>query len=250
MPTGILGFNSGATLTNNKPKTQADFEVEFTTAQRLQGSPGSFNSVRLYTMIQAGTRTDPISAFPAAIKTNTSMLLSIWCSGVKTIDNELAAMRNAITQYGRAWADLVVGISVGSEDLYRSLESGIENGAGIGQSPDTIVRFIREARFAIRGTILGSKPILHVDSWSAWSNQSNTEVIDNVDALGTDVYPYYEKDNGNAFGNTTEVFDWTYNQIYDLQVKCGSLRLAIPMQDPLLGSPLPMSLIRRSTGRS
>ncbi|KAH6693676.1 glucan 1,3-beta-glucosidase [Plectosphaerella plurivora] len=214
MPEGLLGFNSGATMTNNRPKEESDFEAEFTTAQRLRGSPGSFNSVRLYTMIQAGTRTDPISAFPAAIKTNTSMLLGIWCSGTTTIENELAAMNNAIEQYGQEWADLVVGVSVGSEDLYRASESGVENDAGPGQDPDTIVRFIQETRAAMENTILANKPVIHVDTWSAWSNSSNTDVIQNVNAIGTDLYPYYEDDKGNAFSNTSEVFDYIYNETF------------------------------------
>jgi glucan endo-1,3-beta-D-glucosidase len=212
MPQGILGFNSGATMTNNRPKVESDFEDEFTTAQRLRGSPDVFNSVRLYTMIQAGTRTDPITAFPAAIKTNTSILLGIWCSGTTTIENELAAMNNAIEQYGQEWADLVVAISVGSEDLYRSSESGVENDAGPGQDPDTIVRFIRETRDAIADTILANKPVIHVDAWSAWANSSNTDVIENSDAIGTDLYPYYTYDLGNAFSNTTEVYDYIWNQ--------------------------------------
>src|SRR5215471_18093867 len=75
------GFNSGATLDGSKPKLQADFEHEFKTAKGLQGSPGFFNSVRLYTSIQAGSIDTPILAIPAAIATNTSILLGIWCSG-------------------------------------------------------------------------------------------------------------------------------------------------------------------------
>lgn len=122
MPIGLLRFNSGATKDNDAAKVQSDFQEEFTTAQNLRGSPGLFNSVRLYTMIQSGTETDPISAFPAAIATNTSMLLGIWCSGTETIENELTAIQNAIDQYGQEFADLVVGISVGSEDLYRLSE--------------------------------------------------------------------------------------------------------------------------------
>ncbi|KAM0282141.1 hypothetical protein ACHAQH_003181 [Verticillium albo-atrum] len=140
-------------------------------------------------MVQAGTTNDPISAFPAALKTNTSMLLGIWCSGTESIEQELTAMNNAIDQYGQQFADLVVAISVGSEDMYRISESGVENDAGLGQGPDTILRFIREVRSAINGTILSDKPIGHVDTWSAWANRSNTDVIDEVDWIGTDVYP-------------------------------------------------------------
>ncbi|KAI3571278.1 GPI-anchored cell wall beta-1,3-endoglucanase EglC [Fusarium oxysporum f. sp. albedinis] len=214
MPEGLLGFNSGATKSDNDPKDQSDFEDEFKTAQALRGSPGLFNSVRLYTMIQAGTMDDPISAFPAALETNTSILLGIWCSGTESIENELAAMNNAIDTYGQRFADLVVGISVGSEDLYRSSESGVENDAGLGQGPDIMVRFIRSVRSAINGTILSNKPVGHVDAWSAFANESNSDVIDELDWLGTDVYTYYEKDRGNSFSNTTNLFDYIYNATF------------------------------------
>src|SRR5438045_6472962 len=78
------GFNSGAFFTDNTPKKQSDFEAEFKAAQALSNSPGSFNSVRLYTNVQSGTTDSPILAFPAAIATNTSILLGVWCSGTKT----------------------------------------------------------------------------------------------------------------------------------------------------------------------
>jgi glucan endo-1,3-beta-D-glucosidase len=207
-----LGFNSGATLDNNKAKEQADFEAEFKAAQGLHGSPGSFNSVRLYTNVQSGTQDTPSSAFPAALATNTSMLLGIWCSGTTSIKGELNALQSAISQGGQKFADLVVGISVGSEDLYRVSESGIENQAGLGQGPDAIVDFIKQVRSAIRGTPLNDKPVGHVDSWSAWANSSNSAVIDEVDFIGTDVYPYYEKDKGNTFSNATTIFNYIYNK--------------------------------------
>ncbi len=209
---GYLGFNSGATFDSNKAKQQSDFEKEFRTAQGLRGSPGSFNSIRLYTNVQAGTTDSPISAFPAAIATNTSMLLGIWCSGTTSITSELNALRSAISQHGQRFADLVVGISVGSEDMYRISESGIENNAGVGKGPDEIITFIREVRSAIDNTPLSRKPVGHVDSWSAWANTSNAAVIEEVDFIGTDLYPYYEKDKGNTFSNATNVFDYIYNQ--------------------------------------
>lgn len=209
---GYLGFNSGATLDNRKAKQQADFEKEFKTAQGLRASPGSFNSVRLYTNVQAETTDTPISAFAAAMATNTSMLLGIWCSGTTSITNELNALQSAISQHGQRFADLVVGISVGSEDLYRVSESGIENDAGVGQGPEEIVDFIEQVRSRIANTPLRDKPVGHVDTWSAWANSSNAAVIEAVDFIGTDLYPYYEKDKGNDFSNLTAVFDYIYNQ--------------------------------------
>ncbi|WYZ35350.1 hypothetical protein EsH8_I_001626 [Colletotrichum jinshuiense] len=120
-------------------------------------------------------------------------------------------MHNAIERYGQRFADLVVGISVGSEDLYRSSESGIKNMAGLGQGPDTMVRFVRELRAAINGTILSGKPVGHVDTWSALANESNSRVIDEIDWLGTDLYPYYESDKGNTFSNSTTIFNYIYD---------------------------------------
>ena len=167
------GFNTGSTLTSRAPKTESDFTLEFTAAQSLHASPGIFSSARLYTNIQASTTTTPLSAFPAAIATNTSLLLGIWCSGTTSIANELSALKKAIDTHGDALRNLVVGVSVGSEDLYRISESGVRNKAGLGQGPDEIVGFIKETRDFLKTVGLGSALVGHVDTWSAWANSSN-----------------------------------------------------------------------------
>lgn len=206
-----LGFNSGATTVDRKAKKQSDFEKEFETAQKLKNSPGLFNSVRLYTNIQPETTDTPIEAFPAAVKTNTTLLLGIWCSGTDSIENELNALSKAIEQYGKNFTDLVVGISVGSEDLYRVSESGIRNEAGLGQNADTIVGFIQDTRKKLEGTALSSIPVGHVDTWSSWANETNKAVVDEVDFLGTNLFPYFEDDKGNAISNVTNVFQNALN---------------------------------------
>ncbi|KAH8648947.1 GPI-anchored cell wall beta-1,3-endoglucanase EglC [Tricladium varicosporioides] len=206
------GFNTGAALDGTKPKTQADFEAEFTAAQALHYSPGVFNSARLYTNVQFGTSNTPIAAFQAAINTNTSLLLGIWCSGTTSIDNELKALTTAITQYGSKFTNLVLGISVGSEDLYRLSESGIANKAGIGAGPTAITTFIKSVRATLSNTPLSSIPIGHVDSWSAWANTSNSAVVEASDFLGMDLYPYYEKNLGNDISNATAIFEDLHKQ--------------------------------------
>ncbi|KAF2121056.1 glucan 1,3-beta-glucosidase [Lophiotrema nucula] len=206
-----LGFNSGATNDQKKAKQQADFEKEFETAQKLKNSPGLFNSVRLYTNIQADTPDTPIEAFPAAIKTSTKLLLGIWCSGTTTIEKELSALSKAIDQYGSNFTNLVVGISVGSEDLYRVSESGVRNKAGLGQDADTVIAFVKDVRDAIENTALSNAPIGHVDTWSAWANTSNSDVLDEVDFIGTNLFPYYEDDKGNDISNATNVFEYALN---------------------------------------
>jgi glucan endo-1,3-beta-D-glucosidase len=206
------GFNTGAFSGTDTPKTQSDFEKEFLSAQSLYYSPGIFSSARLYTCVQHKTTNTPIAAFQAAINTNTSLLLGIWCSGTTSIDNELTALKSAISQYGDKFTSLVVGVSVDSEDLYRGSEVGQAKNAGVGAGPDAIVGFVRDVKSALAGTALKGTPVGHVDSWVAWTNGSNGGVVDEVDFLGVDAYPYYEDKIGNAIENATNVFEDLYNR--------------------------------------
>ena len=72
------GFCYGAFWNLSTPKTTADFKRAFTEAQNLPNTPGKFNSARLFTSKQWNTINDPISAFEAAIDTNTTLLLGLW----------------------------------------------------------------------------------------------------------------------------------------------------------------------------
>ncbi|KNG82215.1 glucan endo-1,3-beta-glucosidase eglC [Aspergillus nomiae NRRL 13137] len=199
------GFNYGATKADGSVKSQSDFESEFSTAKGLVGTAG-FTSARLYTMIQGGTANSPISAIPAAIAENTSLLLGLWASG-GGMDNELAALKAAISQYGDSFAKLVVGISVGSEDLYRASSEGEKVDAGVGVGPEALVSYIKEVRSIISGTALSSVPIGHVDTWTAWTNGSNSAVIDAVDWLGFDGYPYFQSSMSNSISDAKALFD-------------------------------------------
>lgn len=160
MPQGIQGFNSGAFFKDNRAKAQSDFEKEMKTAQKLHGSPGRFNSVRLYTNIQHETEDEPVAAFDAAVATNTTLLLGVWCSGTDSIDQELGVLKKYLgSDKGPALADLVVGLSVGSEDIFRQSEKGIKNKAGPGAGPEVIVDFIQHARDELKGTALADIPV-------------------------------------------------------------------------------------------
>lgn len=205
------GFNYGNVFTNGAPKQQVDFENEFNTAKNLIGTSG-FTSARLYTMIQAGTANTPISAIPAAINTQTSLLLGLWASaGQSSFDNEVAALLAAIAQYGTAFTDLIAGISVGSEDLYRISPTGIINLSGAGANPDTLVSYINQVRRAVTGTAAASKSIGHVDTWTAFVNGSNNAVISACDWLGMDAYPYFQNTQANSIENSYELFFEAYD---------------------------------------
>lgn len=200
------GFNYGSTKVDGSVKTQSDFETEFTTAKNLVGTDNAFTSARLYTMIQGDTTNTPISAIPAAIKEKTTLLLGLWASG-GDMSNEIAALTSAISTYGDDFTDLVVGISVGSEDLYRNSVTGVKANAGLGVDPDELVDYITQVRSAISGTSLSGAPIGHVDTWNSWTNSSNSAVIEAVDWLGFDGYPYYENTDPNSIDDAKSLFN-------------------------------------------
>jgi len=127
--------------------------------------------------------------------------------------DELAALKSAISTYGDKLGPLVAGISVGSEDLYRNSPTGIAATAGIGQQPDVIVDYISQVRKAIAGTPLSGATIGHVDTWTAWVNGSNAEVINACDWLGFDGYPYWQTTDDNVVANGKSLFLESYNMV-------------------------------------
>ena len=214
-PQNYLGFNTGAMLADNSAKFKEDFLAEFETAAALQGAPGKFNAARLYTNIQAYSQDDPIEAFEAAIETKTKLLLGVWASGTDNIDKEISALKKAVEQHGSKLTDLVIGINIGSEDLYRVSVTGIKNKSGPGNSPDAIVGFIDDWKKAFKDTALAKIPIGHADTWDAWQNTTNKAVIDAIDFVAVHEYPYYENDKGNDIQNAGSLFDRAYQIALD-----------------------------------
>ncbi|KAF2734058.1 GPI-anchored cell wall beta-1,3-endoglucanase EglC [Polyplosphaeria fusca] len=210
---GFKGFNYGAFFLNQAPKKQADFEYEFNAAKQLPGTNGQFNSARLYSMIQWQTTNTIIEAIPAAVNTKTQLLLGLWASsGQTSFNNEISALKSAISKYGKSFTDLVVGISVGSEDLYRVSPTGIQNKENPGAQPSELVKYIQQTRDAIKGTGLAGKPIGHVDTWTAYVNSSNNAVTSACDFIGVDAYPYYQTTMANSIGNANATFYDAYQQ--------------------------------------
>ena len=175
------GFNYGSTYSDGSPITESGYEALFNAAKNLVGTSG-FTSARLFTSIQQGSTNTPTEAFQAAINTKTPLLLGLWASaGPANIDNELAALQATIDDRGSEFVDLVVGVSVGSEDLCeadqpstlkpltrsedRISPTGIENKSGVGAGPSEIAAYITQARRAL-GNRLNGKPIGHTDTWT------------------------------------------------------------------------------------
>ncbi|KAL8677802.1 MAG: hypothetical protein Q9186_005809 [Xanthomendoza sp. 1 TL-2023] len=199
------GFNYGAGI---------DFDTSFRTAQSLAGTAG-FNSARLYTMIENGTVNSPTSAIPAAIATNTSLLLGLYCSaGQAAFSNETIALTAAIVAYGQQFIDLIAGISVGSEDLYRSSPVGIQNKSPPGDTVVNLTSYIKQTRNVLQTTsngIAASIPVGHVDTWQIWQSYPNiSALISSVDFIGLDAYPYWQKNDTNTPDNGRTLFDQAY----------------------------------------
>lgn len=131
----------------------------------------------------------------------------MWISGGDAaITNEIAALQNAISTYGTSFTDLVVGLSVGSEDLYRDANNEV------GTTSAYLIECITKVRSAISGTALSDVPIGHVDTYDSFFNSSNTAVIDALDWVGFDGYPYWEKANANSISDAKTRFYEGYNK--------------------------------------
>lgn len=192
------GFNYGATNEDGSCRHYADFVSQFREAKALAGAPG-FSAARLYTSIQCGSTASPIEAYQAAIDTDTSILVGLWASaGRAAYENELNSLLAAARDLGSAFTDRIIGISVGSEDLYRSSPEGQNNNAGVGATGAEIEGYIGWMRDWIRGTALESKPIGHVDTWTAWVLPENAGVAASVSWLGHNSFPYFESTKPNA----------------------------------------------------
>lgn len=194
------GFNYGAFWSEqSNVKRYVDFHHGFELAKNLTDPPVPFDSARLYTCITAGTKDDPTEAFQAAIDTGTNLLLGMWVSPGATgqpndtlVENELAALGKGFEQHGQKLADLVIGLSVGNEDIYRF------NSQRAGVGSDNLLSTMDSVREKIAASswakYMKGKPIGHTDT-------AMYAVVPGSDFVGMTAYPYWEGqsiDDANA----------------------------------------------------
>lgn len=178
-PSAIQHLSSNPTLTVSLPLLRASWELPV--SQTLVFTPWS--------KVERPTHPFPLSQLPLPLTRLFFLGSGLWASG-ETFKDELAALENAISQYGTAFTNLIAGISVGSEDLYRNLPTQIKNNSGLGAQPADIVNYIGQVRSATKNTRAEGKPVGHVDTWTTWVNTSNSAVIGACDFLGMNAYPY------------------------------------------------------------
>jgi glucan endo-1,3-beta-D-glucosidase len=189
------GFNYGSFWgVDSNVKRADDFRDSFSYAQNLTTAV-PFNSARLFTCKTQGTVDEPTGAFDAAVETKTNLLLGFWMTPQKRgdplhgiIHNELSALEKGFKKHGQALADLVIGLSVGSEDIYRWEDT---EGKEVGVSATDISAAIKEVKRGIADSsfaqYMKDKPIGHVDT-------AKYAVVDGADFFGMTAYPYWNKD--------------------------------------------------------
>jgi exo-beta-1,3-glucanase (GH17 family) len=135
------GFNMGANNPDGSCKTTAQWTTAF---KKLQGLPQKINNVRLYASSDCNTLAN---AVPAAISTNTKILVGVWTEDATHFQAEKDALEAAIKQHGSDW---ILAVSVGSEDLYRG---------------DTDANTLANQIYDVRGMIhqWNNKKVGHVD---------------------------------------------------------------------------------------
>lgn len=190
------GFNIGATNPDGSCKSQTDWENAFS---KLQSLPQHFTSVRLYASSDCGTLAN---AVPAAINTGTQLLVGVWTEDSNHFGLEKQALLDAISAHGSDW---MIAVSVGSEDLYRG---------------DTSASTLAQQIYDVRGMINSvgvQKEVGHVDTWTAWVDGANADVIRAADFIGMDGYPYFQgssiEDAANVFWQSVDATRNAVNQI-------------------------------------
>lgn len=198
------GFNYGATNADGSCRKYEDFHRMFLRSHNLAGAPG-FTSARLYTSIQCGSDNAPIEAIKAALDTQTNLMLGLWASaGQAFIDNELIAIKYAAEQWPQMMKARVKAISVGSEDMYRASDEGQANGSGAGATKAEVVKYIKQVRTALKGTVLEGVKVGHVDTYTGW--EANKKVINDVDFIGFNGFPYFETTKPNGIRQSANLF--------------------------------------------
>ncbi|KAJ4338376.1 hypothetical protein N0V95_008074 [Ascochyta clinopodiicola] len=185
------GFNYGAFWSHeSNVKRYADFHQGFELAKNLTNTPVPFDSARLYTCITAGTQNDPTEAFQASIDTGTYLLLGMWISPGASgqsndaqIGNELAALEKGFELHGQRLADLVIGLSVGNEDVYRFNNAA----AGVGNVDLqlTLERVRKSIAASSYAKYMQGKPVGHTDT-------TMYAIVPGSDFTGMTAYPYWE----------------------------------------------------------
>ncbi|KAH0029364.1 glycoside hydrolase, partial [Aureobasidium melanogenum] len=170
-------------------------------------------------MIQDGTDASVIEAIPAAKATQTKLLLGLWASvDADGFSKELRALDSAMSTYGQDLRDIVIGISVGSEDLYRSSVLGASKGSGAGQDISVLLGYIQQVRDKLEHSVLHDIPVGHVDTLDAYTNHTDSQILEAVDFIGLNIFPYFNQDGATSVDAAADSFWKAYESMLPLSL--------------------------------
>ncbi|BFZ65036.1 hypothetical protein YB2330_006199 [Saitoella coloradoensis] len=197
----VNGFSVSANNPDGSCKSPSDWGYEMSTIKSW-----GFDTLRLYASSDCNTLAN---AVPAAQAAGVKLMAGVWATDATHFDTEKQALLGALQQYGSHW---LVGVSVGSEDLYRG---------------DVSASQLAQQIYDVRGMVQGpggasSTPVGHTDTWTAWVDGSNAQVVTASDFLLVDGYPYWQgSDISSARDTFFQSYDATVNAAQGKPVMIG-----------------------------
>lgn len=192
-----------------------DFKTLFKAVKNTEGLE-DFTSAKLFSSIHPSVPPNakvedvkPVDAFSAAKAEGFSLLLGIWASaGQEVVDKEIKAIELALTnkEYNKElFPSKIVGIIVGSEDLYRRSKIGTPDEAQLsdkGASPEDVIGYIDDVKKMLANhkdeksgrPFSELIPVGHADTWGSWQNDTEGgKVIEKCDFVALNAFPYWEQ---------------------------------------------------------
>jgi len=184
---GELGFALGNQRPDGKCKQTADYKKEL----EIIGTRSKH--IRVYTSTECG---DINQLLPALKGTDFKVLLGVWPSGEiqytkeSKFEAEKEALKKGLPKHG---LENVMGITVGSEHMYRKELKGEKLSAAIA-----------EVRKIVRAIPGGEKiPVGTADSWNKWVEGDAEPAITGSDIILTNAFSYWQ---GQKMANSTQSF--------------------------------------------
>ncbi|RPA85053.1 glycoside hydrolase [Ascobolus immersus RN42] len=176
----MTGLNLGTNTKSGACKTQADWEADFK-AIKVDYSKGlnyQWDHVKLFTTNDCNALDH---AVPAALKVGMKIWAGVWAHDGNKFNAEKGALESAIKKYGDA-TKWLAGINVGSESLYRK---------------EMPAWTLAERIYDVKGMVqiaygLKTIPVGTADTWTSWEHPDNKPVIDAVDVVLMNGFPYWE----------------------------------------------------------
>ncbi|KAI5850600.1 glycoside hydrolase superfamily [Tricharina praecox] len=177
---GTLGFALGIHKINDETcKTTEDFVADLKLIKEKTGS----SVVRIYTTSQCEAFK---TLMPALKETGSTAVVGLWATPPDHFLKEIAALTGDLKEY----ADQVVGITVGSEHLYRKELTGQE-----------LADLIKKVQGEVK-TLGLDTPVGFADSWNLMADGSANPAIKQSDIILANAFSYWQ---GSKITNSTQM---------------------------------------------